>query len=425
MATFHLEEATVADINAAFDAGALTSKQLVQLYLNRIQAYDNNGPNINSIITVNPSAIETAAALDLERQATGPRSPLHGIPVILKDNYDTFDLPTTGGSITLEGSIPPDDAFLVKQFRDAGAVILAKANMSELALSGGRSSLSGQALNPYKLNRYPSGSSSGTGAAIAANFGVFGIGSDTGGSIRGPSAVNCLVGIKPTLGLTSRDGIIPVALSFDVGGPMARTVTDAAIALGSMAEIDLNDLRTFESKGKFFKDYTPFLNQNALVGARIGVVRNFFGGNAEVDQSIEAAITKMSGLGATIVVPLSFSDDFHCCRNRISRTIIDSEFKSQIEAYLATLAEGYPKTLTEIIAISESKEVVNSEHCVSTRRIDAYKRAETSGGLTNPAYIDAVENGIPFVRDKILDLMDSSNLDALIYPGVRCPSTLR
>jgi len=245
------------------------------------------------------------------------------------------------------------------------------------------------------LTRYPSGSSGGTGAAIAANFGVFGIGSDTGGSIRSPSAVNCLVGIKPSLGLISREGIIPVALSFDVGGPMARTVTDAAIALGMMAEIDPNDPQTFESNGKFFKDYTQFFNENALSGARIGVVRNFFGGNAEVDQSIEAAITKMEGLGATIVDPLSFSDNFHCCRNRISRIIIDSEFKSQIEAYLATLAEGYPKTLTEIIAIRESSEVVNWDHSVSPRRIDAYKRAEASGGLTCQSVFPSL--GVPTV----------------------------
>jgi amidase len=235
-ATFKLVEATVGDINAAFDAGALTSEELTQLYLNRIKAYDNNGPNINSLITINPNALQTAAALDKERQLTGPRSPLHGIPVILKDNYDTFDLPTTAGSVVLEGSIPPDDAFLVKQFRDAGTVILGKANLDEWAHGGspggGYSSLGGQTLNPYNLNRGPSGSSGGTGAAIAANFGAIGTGSDTGGSIRGPSAANSVVGIKPTLGLTSRDGIIPFALSLDVGGPLARTVTDGAIALG-------------------------------------------------------------------------------------------------------------------------------------------------------------------------------------------------
>lgn len=391
-ASFRLEEATVANINAAFDAGALTSEQLTQLYLNRIDAYDEQGPNLNSIITINPNALETAAELDAERGATGPRSLLHGIPVILKDNYDTFDLPTTGGSDTLAGSIPPDDAFTVQQFRDAGAVILGKANLSEFALTAGwngYSSFGGQTLNPYKLNRGPAGSSGGTGAAIAANFGVIGTGSDTGGSIRGPAAANGIVGIKPTQGLVSRDGIIPLALSFDIGGPMARTVTDAAISLGTMTGIDPNDPRTFESEGKFYKDYTPFLKEESLEGARIGVVRNFFGGNAETDQLSEAAIVKMEELGATIVDSVNFSNEFLDERSRISNAIFDSEFKPQIEAYLATLAQGYPQTLGDIIAISESPEIANSATPVNPGRIAVYKTNEASGGYDNPVYIDS------------------------------------
>ncbi len=424
-ATFSLEEATVADINAVFDAGALTSESLTQLYLNRIDAYDKQGPTLNSLITINPNVLETAKALDLERQTTGPRSPLHGIPVILKDNYDTFDLPTTAGSIVLDDSIPPNDAFTVQQFRDAGAIILGKANLSEFASGGGRngySSFGGQTLNPYNLNRGPAGSSGGTGAAIAANFGVIGTGSDTGGSIRGPAAANGIVGIKPTQGLTSRDGIIPLALSFDIGGPMARTVTDAALALGTMTGVDPKDPLTVESEGKFYKDYTPFLQEDALKGARIGVVRNFFGGNSEIDQLAEGAITELEGLGATIVDSVNFSDEFLTKRSEIYNAVLDSEFKPQIEAYLATLAAGYPQTLGEIIAISESPEIANSETPVAPGRIDAYKRAEASGGLTNPAYIDAVENGIPFVRNTILDLMDSNDLDALVYPTARCPA---
>lgn len=228
-ASFSLEEATINSINDAFESGGLTSETLTQLYLERINAYDKNGPKINSIIALNPNALKTAAELDRELQLTGSRSPLHGIPILLKDNYNTFDLPTTVGSALLEGSIPPDDAFTVKQFREAGAVILGKANMSEWAW-GIPPSLIGATLNPYKPNRSTTlGSSGGTGAAIAANFAVVGTGSDTGGSIRGPAAANSLVGVKPTLGLVSRDGIVPLALSFDTGGPMARTVTDAAI----------------------------------------------------------------------------------------------------------------------------------------------------------------------------------------------------
>src|SRR5207247_6048191 len=203
-----LDAATIADLNAAFNAGTLTSEKLVQLCIARIQAYDREGPSLHAVVTLNPKAIETARALDAERKAKGPRSPLHGIPVVLKDNYNTFDLPTTAGSVLLEGSIPPADAFLVKKLRDAGAIVLAKVNMSEFASGGAHSSLGGQSLNPHDLTRTPSGSSGGTGVAIAAGFAVLGLGTDTGGSIRGPSTSNGVVGLKPTHGLLSRSGII-------------------------------------------------------------------------------------------------------------------------------------------------------------------------------------------------------------------------
>lgn len=424
-ATFRLEEATVDSINEAFDSGELTSQELTQLYIDRINAYDNNGPNINSIITTNPQALEIAAELDIERQLKGPRSPLHGIPVILKDNYDTFDLPTTGGSITLEGSIPPDDAFTVKQLRDAGAVIFAKANLSEFALTGGRqgySSLGGRTLNPYNLNRSPAGSSGGSGAAIAANFGVIGTGSDTGGSIRGPAAVNSLVGVKPTLGLVSRDGIIPLALSFDTGGPLTRTVKDAAITLGVMTGVDPNDPVTLESSGKFYKDYTQFLDKDALKGARIGVLQDFLGANSEVDQTINTAIQTIGDLGATVVDSIDLSDDFLEKRSEISDIIFDSEFQSQFETYLLTLDKEYPKTLEEVLAISKSPEVVNSGRSVAPGRIEAYEEALASGGLTNPDYIDAIENGIPFVRNTLLEIIEENDLDSLIYPTRTCPA---
>jgi len=231
-ATFSLEEATITDINAAFDAGALTSEKLTQLYLNRIDTYDKTGDKpLNSIILTNPNALETARALDEERQLTGARSPLHGIPIIVKDNYNTFDLPTTAGSLSLAGSIPPDDAFQVQKLRDAGAIVLAKSNMAEFAFSAQMtvSSILGTTRNAYSLDRVPAGSSGGTAASIAANFGAVGLGTDTGNSIRGPSSHNALVGIRSTIGLTSRDGIVPLNLSRDIGGPMARTVEDAVI----------------------------------------------------------------------------------------------------------------------------------------------------------------------------------------------------
>jgi amidase len=271
------------------------------------------------------------------------------------------------------------------------------------------------------LVRGPAGSSGGTGAAIAANFGVIGTGSDTGGSIRSPSAHNGLVGIKPTLGLLSRDGIIPLALSFDTGGPMTRTVEDAAIALGIMTGIDPADPVTLESEGKFFKDYTQFLNKDALQGARIGVLQNFLGGNVEVDQLFEDAVGQLADLGAT-VVETSYSEEFLEERSQISTLIFDSEFQPQIEAYLATLQGDYPKTLEEILAISTDPDVVNSDRSVAPGRIESYRRNLASGGLTNPDYVDAIENGIPFVRQTVLDLMDSNDLDALIYPTRNCPA---
>ena len=423
-ATFRLEEATVSEINKAFDAGALTSEQLVQLYLNRIDAYDKQGPSINAILTLNFNALAEAAALDLERNTTGPRSPLHGIPIVLKDNFDTFDLPTTAASKTLAGSIPPDDAFTVKQLRDAGAIILAKVNLSEFATPAGRgaySSLGGLTLNPYNLNRDPSGSSGGSGAAIAANFATLATGSDTGGSIRGPAAANGLVGIRPTYGLISRDGIIPQAASLDTAGPIAKTVTDAAIALGIMTGIDPSDPTTLESEGKFYKDYTPFLDTDALNGARIGVIRNFFGGNSEIDALIETAIDELEELGATVVDPINFDSEFITFQSGL-RASINSEFQPFLEDYLATLGDEYPKTLEQIVALYESPEIANFDQPINPGLIATHKRNIEIGGLDSPAYIDAIQNGLPLVRNTVLEIMDTNQLDALVYPTSRCPA---
>jgi len=248
-----LGSATIADINAAFKDGSLTSEQLVTMYLARIEAYDKQGPKINAVTTLNPKALEIAKALDAERKAKGPRSPLHGIPVVLKDNFDTADMPTTGGSLMLEGSLPPDDAFIVKRLREAGAIILAKVNLSEFASGAALSSLGGQTLNPHDLTRTPSGSSGGTGAAIAADYAPLGLGTDTGGSIRGPSTSNGIVGLKPTHGLLSRDGIIPLALTFDTGGPMTRSVYDVAVSLGLMTGVDSADAATQKTKANFIR----------------------------------------------------------------------------------------------------------------------------------------------------------------------------
>src|SRR3954468_24196019 len=286
--TIDVDAMTIADIGRAFDSGALTSEKLVQLCLARIQAYDRQGPSLHAVMTLNPKALDTARALDAERKSTGPRSPLHGIPIVLKDNYNTADLATTGGSLLLEGSVPRDDAFVVKKLRAAGAIVLAKVNMSEFASGPARSSLGGQSLNPHDLTRTPSGSSGGTGVAIAAAYALLGMGTDPGGSIRGPSTSNGIVGLKPTHGLLSRSGIIPLSLTFDTGGPMARSVTDVAIALGVMTGVDPSDPATTKSAGKFESDYTKYLNADALKGARVGIGRDFLGVDPDVDWVVDA-----------------------------------------------------------------------------------------------------------------------------------------
>lgn len=422
--TFELNEATIPEIQSALESGTLTSEELVQLYLDRIEAYDDQGPAINALITINPDALAEAAALDTARAAGEIMGPLHGIPIILKDNYDTADLPTTAGSDVLAEALPPDDAFTVERLREAGAIILAKANMSEFALSYGRlgySSLGGLTLNPYNLSRNASGSSSGTAAAIAANFAVLGTGTDTAGSIRGPAAVTGLVGIKPTLGLISRDGIVPLTLSFDVAGPIARSVTDAAIALGVMAAPDAADPRTVESEGVAIEDYTQFLNADALTGARIGIARDFMGGNPEVDALTEAAIATMAELGAT-VVPVEFPEVLQSPWGYMAPAVTN-EFQPQIEAYLATLPAGYPKTLAALLEASRSPEIADSNTPVNPARLEGFEASLASDGLADTGLLYSLSNLIPAVRQSVAGIIASSELDAIIYPTMACPAS--
>ena len=425
--TFSLENATVNDIQQALEFGALSAEELVQLYLNRIAAYDDSGPGINSIISVNPNALETARKLDENLRSGDVDGDLYGIPILLKDNYDTSDLPTTAGSDVLTGSIPPDDAFTVEKFREEGAIVLGKTNMSEFALSSGRlgySSLGGLTLNPYNLERDASGSSSGTGAAIAANFAVLGTGTDTAGSVRGPASATGLVGIKPTRGLVSNDGIIPLALTADVAGPIAKTVTDAAIALGVMAGVDPNDPATLASADETYEDYTQFLDPDALDGARIGVARDYFGGNEEVDSLVEAAIAQMESLGATIV-ELELPEAIVEASNygTLLNSVVQAEFKPQIEEYFATLDEEYPQDLAELIAASQDPELVNSETPVNPNRIAVYEDSLNFGGLDNPEYIAAIEEGIPTLQNNLDRIFEDNNLDAIVYPTIATPPT--
>lgn len=407
---------TIAEINHAFDTGALTSEELVQLCLARIQAYDRQGPSLHAVLTLNPKALETARALDAERKAKGPRSPLHGIPVVLKDNYNTFDMPTTGGSVLLEGSIPPGDAFVVKKLRAAGAIVLAKVNMSEFASGGAHSSLGGQSLNPHDLARTPSGSSSGTGVAIAAAYAPLGMGTDTGGSIRGPSSSNGIVGLKPTHGLLSRSGIIPLSLTFDTGGPMARSVADVAVALGVMTGVDPADAATKKSEGKFETDYTKYLKADALRGARIGIARDFLGADPDVDWVVEASLDAMRKAGATIV-DVRYPKWLLGVKEEFYTAVRYPEFPVQIAQYLATLGPGSPKTLAELIDRANRFNAPRADGAgPNPSRWALFKQEAASGTMDDYRYTAVRDYGLPLVRATIDGIIASQKLDAIVYP---------
>jgi amidase len=414
--TIALDAATIADVNAAFAAGMLSSERLVQLFLARVQAFDRQGPMLRSVITVNPRAVETARALDAERKAKGPRSPLHGIPIVVKDNIDTADLPTTGGSVLLEGSLPPDDAFVIKRLRAAGAVVIAKVNLSEFASGAAHSSLGGQILNPHDLTRTPAGSSGGTGASLAAAFAMAGLGTDTGGSVRGPSTNNGIAGLKTTLGLVSRDGVIPLALTFDTVGPMARHVYDVAAMLSVIAGVDPADASTKAGSGRSQTDYTQGLRADALKGARLGVARDFLGQDQDVDWVVESALEVMRKQGATIVdvrLPRWLLD----AKGEYYNAIRFPEFVAQIAEYLATLGPKYPKTVTELI---ERARLVNAPRpdgaSPNPARWSLMVRESNSGSLTDYQYTAVRDHGLPLVRAILSGVFAAHALDAIVYP---------
>ncbi len=413
-ASIDIDKATIREVNQAFDAGTLTSEQLVQMYLARIEAYDKQGPKLHAVITLNPKALETARALDAERKAKGKRSPLHGIPIVLKDNFDTNDMPTTGGSVLLEGWIPPKDGFAVKKLRDAGAIILAKVNLSEFATGGANSSLGGQSLNPHDLTRTPAGSSGGTGVSIAAAYAQLGFGTDTGGSIRGPSAANGIVGLKTSMGLVSRGGVIPLTLSFDTVGPMARNVSDIAAVLGVIAGVDPDDAVTKTGKGE--KDYTKFLKTGAFKGARIGIARDFMGQHAEIDWSIEAALDVMRDQGATIV-DVKFPKWVLDARQEYYMTLRYPEFATQVTEYLSHTGPGYPKSIGELIERAKKYQSMGTGGAgPNPSRWFVFKKEAEAAGIDSASYKAVKEHGLPGVRMVVNGLFESNKLDAIVYP---------
>jgi amidase len=419
-AEFDLSRATIEDINAAFDAGVLSAEQLVKLYLARIEAYDKKGPAINAIINVNPRALEDARALDRERREKGPRSPLHGIPVVLKDNIDTVDMPTTGGSFVLDGAQPAADAPVVSRLREAGAIIFAKVNLDDFAAGGsGFSSVSGQTRNPYNPEYTPLGSSGGSGAALAAWFAPLSLGTDTGGSLRSPSSVNGVYGLKPTLGLLSRTGVIPTCYSFDAVGPMARNVTDLATMLGPMTGVDEEDRETSKSISVAHRDYSVFLKRKSLVGVRIGVMREGTGADPEVDRLFNEALARLKKLGAEIVYPVYYPPQVinGAMRRAVVKVVCDTEKVVYFDKYLAQLPGDYPKTLQELatlgFALKEPQGKYGPHPIVYEGLI---KRLTTGQGMDSLAYRSAKEHGIEIIRMGVMGIFEEKKLDVLVYP---------
>ena len=404
---FPVVETTISEIHHAMLAGRLTSRVLVETYLKRIEAFDQP-TKLNAIVVVNPDALRTADELDQEFRRTKKMRPLHGIPVIVKDNFDTKDLPTTGGSLALKGWVPPDDAFQVRKLREAGAVILAKSNMAEWAFSPylTESSVAGITRNPYDLERVPAGSSGGTAAAVASNFGAVGLGTDTGNSIRGPSSHNSLVGIRSTMGLTSRDGIVPLYLRNDIGGPMARTVEDAVRVLEVVAGYDPADPITEACRGKVPKNYTQFLDRNGLKGARIGVFRTFIDtpkADPQIKALIEKAVADMKAQGAEVIDPFVIPNF-----EALTKNLWCDMFKHDVEAYLATRGGTAPfKTLAEII-----KSGMYAPY-IERRLKQALAADEKKEPLCQDLYHEP--RNIKF-REAVEKAMDERRLDAIIYP---------
>ena len=417
---FHLirsEEATIADIHAALRSKELTCRQLVQSYIDRIEAYDKKGPTLNAIIMINPNALATADALDAQFAQSGAMAPLHCIPIIVKDNYDTTDMPTSAGSLSLKGSIPDRDAFMVRKLREAGAIMLAKSNMAEFAWSPFEtvgSLLPGYTRNPYALDRVPAGSSGGTAAAVAANFGAAGLGTDTGNSIRGPSSHTSLVGIRSTMGLTSRAGIVPLFLNRDIGGPMARTTADAVAVFDVIAGYDPVDPVTTAAQGKRPDSYLPFLDRNGLKGARIGVLRQLFMGpetDPEIRQALEHALADMTRQSAEVVDDVSIPEIDQIPPGKL----FCNRFMYDIDAYLAQRRPEPPvKDLDAILASQKFHPSIE----IRMRDAKAQPPPEES-----PACKEAAENAQRLAQG-VLRVMDERRLDVLVYPSWNNPPRL-
>ena len=423
-----LEEATVAELQAGMASGKYTSRSITALYLQRIEALDKKGPGLRSVLETNPDALAQAAALDAERKAKGPRGPLHGIPILVKDNVATRDrMQSTAGSLALVGAAPPRDAFLVERLRAAGAVLLGKTNLSEWAnfrsthSSSGWSGRGGQCRNPYALDRTPSGSSSGSGVAVAASLCAAAIGTETDGSIVSPSTCCSIVGIKPTVGLVSRAGVIPIAHNQDTAGPMARTVADAATLLGALSGVDPRDDATAASAGHSASDYSAALDPAGLKGARLGVCRShFMGYSPGTDAVMEGAIDALKRLGAVIVDPADIATAGQFDDSEFA--VLLYEFKADLNRYLAEWAPGATaKTLADLIAFNDRNKGQEMPYFGQ----EIFTQAEAKGPLTDQDYLRALDKNHLLARTQGIDpLMAEHQLDALVAPTGGPPSLI-
>ena len=409
-----LEEITISELQENYKNGTYSAKDVVEAYLERIENYDKKGPRINSIITLNPDAIAIAEALDKELAEGNSRGPLHGIPVILKDNIDTKDkMPNTAGSVAMKGSMPLQDSYIVQKLRESGAIILGKANLSEWAnfhsnnSSSGWSGLGGQTRNPYDITRNPCGSSAGSGASVSANFTMLAIGTETNGSIVCPASANGVVGIKPTVGLLSRSGIIPISETQDTPGPMARTVTDAAIMLGTMVGIDERDEKTNLSEGNSFTDYTQFLKEGSLKGKRLGFFTPSLGSDHKTDTLMNETLRLLESEGATIIEIDKIGEQNV---GRDSYNVLLYEFKDGVNKYLASLGENATvKNLDDIIEKTLADPIeMKFDH-------DILLQAQKKGDLTSKEYTEALARMLKETRKNGIDkVMKEHNLDAFI-----------
>jgi len=417
--SYELDEITISDLQDGMQSGKFTARSLVEKYSARIDQIDKHGPAINSVIELNPDALSIADTLDQERKAKGPRGPLHGVPVLIKDNIDTADrMMTTAGSLALVGSKPSTDSFVAQKLRAAGVVILGKTNLSEWAnirsshSTSGWSGRGGLTKNPYALDRNPCGSSSGSGAGVSANLCAAAIGTETDGSIVCPSSSNGLAGIKATVGLVSRGGIVPISHSQDGAGPMCRTVLDAAILLGALTGVDPRDSATNASQGKSFADYSQFCNPSGLKGARIGVARKYFGFSDSVDALMEQSLNAMKNQGAMLIDPADIETLGKFDESEL--LVFMYELKADLNAYLAGLGPDSPvRTLQDIIEFNDR----NRQKEMPYFGQDLFLKAEAKGPLTEKTYLDALAKNHQLARTEGIDAtMDKYHLDAIVAP---------